>query len=71
MKSVEIKRLKPSSPGTSRHLKILRYGTPGAAPKAYLQASLHADELPGMMAALDDRSPEPVVQPYPVPEELP
>lgn len=51
MKSVEIKRLKPSSPGTSRHLKILRYGTPGATPKAYLQASLHADELPAMMAA--------------------
>ena len=51
MKSVELKRLKPSSPGTSRHVKILRYGTPGAAPKAYLQASLHADELPAMMAA--------------------
>jgi len=27
--------------------------------------------LPGMMAALDDPSPGPVVQPYPVPEELP
>jgi len=51
MKSVEIKRLRPSSPGTSRHVKILRYGTPGAVPKAYLQASLHADELPAMMAA--------------------
>jgi uncharacterized protein len=51
MKSVELKRLRPSSPGTHRHLKILRYGAPGAAPKAYLQASLHADELPGMMAA--------------------
>lgn len=52
MKSVELKRLKPSSPGTYRHLKILRYGRPGATPKAYLQASLHADELPGMMAAV-------------------
>jgi predicted deacylase len=51
MKSVEITRLKPSSPGTSRHVKILRYGAPGAALKAYLQASLHADELPAMMAA--------------------
>ena len=52
MKSVELKRLKPLSPGTYRHLKILRYGRPGATPKAYLQASLHADELPGMMAAV-------------------
>lgn len=51
MKSVEIKRLKPNSPGTHRHVKILRYGRPGASPKAYLQASLHADELPGMIAA--------------------
>ena len=51
MKSVEIKRLKSSSPGTHRHVKILRYGEPGATPKAYLQASLHADELPGMIAA--------------------
>ena len=51
MKSVEIKRLRSNSPGTHRHVKILRYGQPGAAPKAYLQASLHADELPGMIAA--------------------
>src|ERR1700709_1646860 len=51
MKSVEIKRLRPNSPGTHRHVKILRYGQPGATPKAYLQASLHADELPGMIAA--------------------
>jgi hypothetical protein len=28
-----------------------RYGKPGARPKAYLQASLHADEIPGMLAA--------------------
>jgi predicted deacylase len=39
------------SPGTERHLKVHRYGTPGARPKAYIQASLHADEIPGMMAA--------------------
>lgn len=39
------------SPGTDRYLKIHRYGTPGARPKAYLHASLHADEIPGMMAA--------------------
>ena len=26
-----------------------RYGTPGARPKAYLQAALHADEIPAML----------------------
>lgn len=30
-------------------LTVLRFGTPGARPKAYLQAGLHADELPGML----------------------
>jgi len=39
------------SPGTERHLKVHHYGTPGARPKAYIHASLHADEIPGMMAA--------------------
>ncbi|OYY09383.1 MAG: hypothetical protein B7Y70_10275, partial [Rhizobiales bacterium 35-68-8] len=29
---------------------VLRFGTPGARPKAYLQAGLHADEFPGMLA---------------------
>ena len=32
-------------------MKAHRYGKPGARPKAYLQASLHADEIPGMLAA--------------------
>ena len=35
--------------GTRRALTVLRAGTPGARPKAYLQAGLHADELPGML----------------------
>ena len=38
-----------ASPGTSRFLKVHRFGTRGARPKAYLQASLHADETPGML----------------------
>ncbi len=37
------------SPGTRRTIEVLRFGTPGARPKAYLQAGLHADELPGML----------------------
>ena len=35
--------------GTSRHLVVHRYGEPGARPKAYLQAALHADEIPPML----------------------
>ncbi|MBK1665916.1 succinylglutamate desuccinylase [Rhodospirillum rubrum] len=37
------------TPGTSRALGVLRYGRQGARPKAYLQAALHADELPGVV----------------------
>lgn len=41
-----------AAPGTQRELVSLHYGTPGsAAGKAYIQASLHADELPGMLTA--------------------
>ena len=43
--------LLPPAPGTERHLTVRRYGEPGSRPKAYLQASLHADELPAMLAA--------------------
>ncbi|TCT06820.1 hypothetical protein EDC64_102300 [Aquabacter spiritensis] len=33
-----------------RRVTVLRFGAPGARPKAYLQAGLHADEFPGMLA---------------------
>ncbi|WP_108262695.1 M14 family zinc carboxypeptidase [Mangrovicoccus ximenensis] len=36
-------------PENARTLTVLRFGTPGARPKVYLQAGLHADELPGML----------------------
>lgn len=61
---VERIALPASSPGTARTLTALRFGRPGARPKAYLQAALHADEPPGMLilhhlarllAAADDR----------------
>ncbi len=45
--------LGPSQLGTERHLVSLHYGTrrrdATRSEKAYLQASLHADELPGML----------------------
>lgn len=39
------------STGTSYELAVLRFGLPGARPCAYLQAALHADEIPGMACA--------------------
>lgn len=49
-RSVEKIILVSPSPGTERHLAVHRFGTPGARPKVYLQAAIHADELPAMMA---------------------
>jgi predicted deacylase len=37
--------------GSQKSLTSLHFGTPGARPKVYLQASLHAEELPGMLVA--------------------
>jgi hypothetical protein len=53
-KSVEHVALAGASIGTKRHLLVHRYrpaATSTAPRKIYIQASLHADELPGMMAA--------------------
>lgn len=36
-------------PGSTQMLNFHHYGTPGAGPKAYLQAALHADETPGLL----------------------
>lgn len=38
------------TPGTSRGIVYHRFGKAGARPKAYLQAAIHANELPGAMA---------------------
>ena len=45
----EVLPLPQVAAGTRREVTVLRFGTPGARPKAYLQAGLHADELPGML----------------------
>ncbi len=45
----EIPLMSPA-PGTSRKLVVHRYGRPGDGPKVYMQASLHADEWPGLIA---------------------
>ena len=47
-----IKYLLPwSASGTERHLSLFRFGQ--GTRKAYIQASLHADELPGMRVAVE------------------
>lgn len=38
------------TPGTSRGIVVHHFGKRGARPKVYLQAAIHANELPGAMA---------------------
>jgi hypothetical protein len=40
-----------TAPGTASALTVHRFGTPGARPLVYVQGALHADEIPGMIAA--------------------
>src|SRR6266403_1894734 len=49
MKTVERLTLLPSSPGTTRHIAVHRYAGTGSGLKVYMQASLHANELPAML----------------------
>lgn len=42
--------------GNQKNLVSFRFGEPGARPKVYIQASLHAEELPGMLVAHHLRS---------------
>ncbi|PHV11757.1 succinylglutamate desuccinylase/aspartoacylase family protein [Chitinimonas sp. BJB300] len=48
---MQVKRHALLSPsvGTQRELLSFHYGQPGRGQKVYMQASLHADELPGML----------------------
>ncbi|WP_374601384.1 succinylglutamate desuccinylase/aspartoacylase family protein [Niveibacterium sp.] len=43
--------LTAATPGTARELVSLHFGAPASGQKVYIQASLHADELPGMLVA--------------------
>lgn len=46
---IETWPLNGASAGTRRELTLYRYGTAGAGPKVYLQAGLHAEEMPGVL----------------------
>ena len=48
MQEERIELVRPQM-GTCRVLIVRRYGKPGNGPKAYFQAALHADELPGVL----------------------
>ena len=50
MQQINHPLLSPSL-GTQRHLSSWHFGRTGRGSKAYVQASLHADELPGMLVA--------------------
>ncbi len=43
--------LGPEVAGSRHQLAIHRFGRDGARPRVYVQAALHADEIPGMMVA--------------------
>jgi uncharacterized protein len=44
------------APGQSCRLQVLRFGKAGLGRKAYIQAALHADEVPAMLTALRMKS---------------
>ncbi len=46
---VETARLTRASAGTGRAVTACRYGVAGSGSKVYLQAGLHADEMPGVL----------------------
>ena len=50
MQRIDHPLLSPSL-GSQRTITSFHFGTPGARPKIYIQASLHAEELPGMLVA--------------------
>ncbi len=50
MQRIDHPLLSPSL-GCHKTLTSFHFGTPGSRPKVYLQASLHAEELPGMLVA--------------------
>ncbi len=50
MKIESIQLMSPA-PGVSMQLQLLRFGAQEATPKVYIQAALHADEIPALLVA--------------------
>jgi uncharacterized protein len=51
MPQQELIELLAPAPGVSYRVTVQRYGQPGRRPKAYVQAALHADEVPALLVA--------------------
>ena len=49
--TIETLTLPPAGPGTERRLTVLRYRSTQPGPKAYVQAAVHADEVPALLVA--------------------
>ena len=49
--STEVLALPPAGPGTARRLTVLRFHGSAPGPKAYVQAAVHADEIPALLVA--------------------
>lgn len=41
----------PSLPGSQYSIQVCHFGEPGVGPKAYIQAAMHADEVPAILVA--------------------
>jgi uncharacterized protein len=50
MKTETITLMQPA-PGVNLQLQVLRFGSAAAGPKVYIQAALHADEIPALLVA--------------------
>jgi uncharacterized protein len=51
MRTETLIELLSPGPGVTQQLRVLRYGAPGRGPKAYVQAAIHADEVPALLVA--------------------
>lgn len=49
--TTDILTLPAAGPGTARRLTVLRYTSSVSGPKAYVQAAVHADEVPALLVA--------------------
>jgi predicted deacylase len=47
---IELIPLEGDTPGHAFTLRVVRFGQAEAGPDIYMQAGLHANELPGMLA---------------------
>lgn len=47
----QILELQHTAPGCRQSLQVLRFGQSGSGPKVYIQAALHADEVPAILVA--------------------